>query len=597
MERALPIRRLVWVQRAAEAVDDFVGGGRLPLFFAWVACGVVVLLVLFVGYMTVVAGLPTEPDLTLQNYIDAIDSYLFRRVLPNTAVVGIGTVAVVLFFSVPLAWLLHRTNVPLRELWTTLIAVAVIVPGFLKAMGWILLLSPKIGLINKFLMGLFGLEQAPFSITNVWGIAFVQGLMLTPTMFFLLAGPVRSMDPSLEEAAQVSGATLWKTMRRVSLPVLWPAILGGAIYVLMTAISIFEVAALLGGIGATPVLATELFLNTTPIGSEGAIPRYGMAGVYGLLIAIPSLIALFYYRRVIERGHRYAVVTGKGYRPRDFDLGRCRYLGLLFVLFYLLLAVVLPLLMLLWASLLPRLAMPSVEALSLVSLKRYWGIMDIIGGYGVIANTVVLVVATPTVVLFFSFMISWVVVRTRVWGRGMMDTIAMLPHAIPGLGFAFALTVVAIIAAKWVPWLPLYQTLGVIILANAVNRLSYATRITNAALLQVGRELEESAQVCGARRLGTMWWVMVPLIRPSLVFGGLWTGLLVFREISMALMLSGPNNQVLSVRIWAKWESGALSEASALGVVMVLVMGILIFVLQRRERLQLVEGQQQARPG
>jgi len=597
MERALPIRRLVWVQRAAEAVDDFVGGGRLPLFFAWVACGVVVLLVLFVGYMTVVAGLPTEPDLTLQNYIDAIDSYLFRRVLPNTAVVGIGTVAVVLFFSVPLAWLLHRTNVPLRELWTTLIAVAVIVPGFLKAMGWILLLSPKIGLINKFLMGLFGLEQAPFSITNVWGIAFVQGLMLTPTMFFLLAGPVRSMDPSLEEAAQVSGATLWKTMRRVSLPVLWPAILGGAIYVLMTAISIFEVAALLGGIGATPVLATELFLNTTPIGSEGAIPRYGMAGVYGLLIAIPSLIALFYYRRVIERGHRYAVVTGKGYRPRDFDLGRCRYLGLLFVLFYLLLAVVLPLLMLLWASLLPRLAMPSVEALSLVSLKRYWGIMDIIGGYGVIANTVVLVVATPTVVLFFSFMISWVVVRTRVWGRGMMDTIAMLPHAIPGLGFAFALTVVAIIAAKWVPWLPLYQTLGVIILANAVNRLSYATRITNAALLQVGRELEESAQVCGARRLGTMWWVMAPLIRPSLVFGGLWTGLLVFREISMALMLSGPNNQVLSVRIWAKWESGALSEASALGVVMVLVMGILIFVLQRRERLQLVEGQQQARPG
>ena len=241
--------------------------------------------------------------------------------------------------------------------------------------------------------------------------------------------------------------------------------------------------------------------------------------------------------------------------------------------------------------------MPSVEALSLVSLKRYWGIMDIIGGYGVIANTVVLVVATPTVVLFFSFMISWVVVRTRVWGRGMMDTIAMLPHAIPGLGFAFALTVVAIIAAKWVPWLPLYQTLGVIILANAVNRLSYATRITNAALLQVGRELEESAQVCGARRLGTMWWVMAPLIRPSLVFGGLWTGLLVFREISMALMLSGPNNQVLSVRIWAKWESGALSEASALGVVMVLVMGILIFVLQRGERLQLVEGQQQARPG
>ena len=596
MDRTSILRPSVWTQGAAEAAGDFVSL-RLPLFFAWFACAVVVLLVLFVGYMTFVSGLPTEPTFSLQNYTDVFDSYLFRRVIPNTAIVGVGTVVVVVFFSVPLAWLLHRTNVPLREFWTTLIAVAVIVPGFLKAMGWIMLLSPKIGLINKFLMYLFGLQEAPFSVTNVWGVAFVQGLMLTPTMFFLLAGPVRSMDPALEEAAQVSGAPMWKTMMRVSLPVLWPAILGGAIYTFMTAISIFEVAALLGGIGKTPMLATELFLNLRPLQAESMIPRYGMAGVYGLLIAVPSLIALYYYLRVIEKGHRYAVVTGKGYRPRDFDLGRGRYLALLFVLLYLLLAVVFPILVLVWASLLPRLTMPSVEALSLVSLKWYWGILDIIGGFKVIVNTVLLTVVTPVVVLFFSFMISWVVVRARVRGRTMMDTIAMLPHAIPGLGFAFALLVVAILAVKWVPWLPLYQTIGIIIIANGVNRLSYVTRITNAALLQIGRELEESAQVCGARRLGTMWWVIAPLIRPSLVFGGIWTGLLVFREIGVALMLSASSNQVLSVRIWTAWEQGQLSEASALGVVMVLVMGIIIFVAQSVAGLRLIQAAPQARIG
>ena len=201
-------------------------------------------------------------------------------------------------------------------------------------------------------------------------------------------------------------------------------------------------------------------------------------------------------------------------------------------------------------------------------------------------------VVTPIVVPFFSFMISWVVVKTRIRGRGALDTIAMLPHAIPGLGFAFALTVVAIVAAKWMPWLPLYQTIGVIIIANVLNRLSYTTRITNAALLQVGKELEESAQVCGARRLGTIWWVMVPLIRPSLLFGGLWTGLLVFREISMALMLTGPNNIVLSVRIWEEWQRGGHNEASAIGVVMVLVMGVLIFAIQRFGGLRLVGTQQ-----
>jgi iron(III) transport system permease protein len=199
----------------------------------------------------------------------------------------------------------------------------------------------------------------------------------------------------------------------------------------------------------------------------------------------------------------------------------------------------------------------------------------------------VLTVVTPLVVLFFGFMISWVVVRTRIKARQVMDTIAMLPHAFPGLGFAFALTVLAIVAAKWLPWLPLYQSLGIIIIANVVNRLSYVTRITNAALLQVGKELEESAHVCGARRLGTMWWVIAPLIRPSLLFGGLWTGLLVFREITMALMLSGPNNQVLSVRVWHEWERGHLSEASALGIVMVLVMATLMLVGQRVWKLQM----------
>jgi iron(III) transport system permease protein len=157
------------------------------------------------------------------------------------------------------------------------------------------------------------------------------------------------------------------------------------------------------------------------------------------------------------------------------------------------------------------------------------------------------------------------------------------------------LTVAAIVAAKWAPWLPLYQTLGIVILANVVNRLSYVTRITNAALLQVGRELEESAQVCGARRLGTMWWVVAPLVRSSLLFGGLWTGLLVFREVSMPLMLAGPENQVLSVRIWAKWESGALNEAAALGVVMVLAMATIIFVAQRITGQRLAQAQQQTK--
>jgi iron(III) transport system permease protein len=211
-------------------------------------------------------------------------------------------------------------------------------------------------------------------------------------------------------------------------------------------------------------------------------------------------------------------------------------------------------------------------------------------GVDVIVNTVVLTVVAPLMVLFFSFMISWVVVRTRVRGRKIVDLIAMLPHAIPGLGFAFALTircdfggeVGAMDSAVSDSWdYRDSQCRDAVIVRDADHECGVVA----------GRERTGGiAQVCGAKRLGTMWWVVAPLVRSSLIFGGLWTGLLVFREISLPLMLSGPRNRVLSVRIWQAWEQGHLSEASALGVVMVLVMGTIVFIAQRAWHVSVAAG-------
>jgi len=262
-------------------------------------------------------------------------------------------------------------------------------------------------------------------------------------------------------------------------------------------------------------------------------------------------------------------------------LGSLRYPAILFVLFYLALAVFLPFAVLLWASLLPSLRMPSVEALSLVSFKWYSEIHYLLGGFDVMRNTLLLVVGSSALVLFFSFMISWVVVRTKLRTRRLVDTISMLPHAIPGIGFAFALLIAGIMTAKWFPWVPFYNTVWIIIAGNVLNRLSYATRITNAALIQVQQELEDAALICGARKWVSMLRVMMPLIRPSLVFAGLWTALLVFREVSMALLLIGPKNKVLATQLWILWRQGDLSQASALSIVLILITGLLILVVQR----------------
>lgn len=559
-------------------------GNKIPLFFGWLLCGLILFLVLVVLAASFIVDLPINSRLSLGNYHSALDGYLFVEVLPNTLAIGLGTVAIALFFSVPLAWLLNRTNVPFSSTFMTLMAVTVIIPGFLKGIGWLLLLSPSMGLINKFLMGSLNLKDAPFDIGTLTGIAFIQGLMLTPVIVFMMAHPMRALDPSLEEASEVSGVNRWKTMLRINLPLIWPAILGGAIYVFMVAISIFEIPALLGGLGGkNPVLATELFLNIYTY--SASTPRYGISGVYGVLISVPTLIALYFYYCTIRQGHRYVTVTGRGYRPKTYDLGPFKYVGMLFVLFYLALAALLPFLVLVWVSVLPYLRMPSSEALSMVSFQGYAQVLASPYIRPVIWNTMILIVSVSVVVVFFSFMISWIVTRTKLRVRGAMDSIVMLPQALPNIGFALALLVLGLMARKWIPWIPFFGTVGIIAVAYVVVRMPYATRIINAAFLQVGQELEEAAAVCGARR-STIWRrVVVPIIGQALVFAGLWTALLSFREVTVALMLTSLHNRVLAVQVWTMWGTGDVRQAAALGVLMVLAMTVIfLFTLRLTSR-------------
>ncbi len=587
MQRVEVAKRLGWFEQVGERLKETLSPMSitqgLPLVCSWLILSFIVALLLFVFYMTFVPGLPTEPGLTLKHWVNIAHSGMLTEVVPNTLIVGFGTVIVSTCFSLPLAWLLNRTTLPFRNTFITMMAMVVIVPGFITAMGWIMLVNDRIGLINKAIGSLMGLETVPLTVVNnPFGIAWVLGLVLTPTMFFLISGPMRTLDPTLEEAAAVAGLNQWRTLLRVSSPLMWPATLAGMIYTFMTAISIFEVPAMLGAAsGKVPVLSTELFYAVRPGGNDLADIAYGAAGVYGTLIAVPSIVALYFYLRVLTRAKRYEVITGKAYRPRDMDLGSYNWLGLGFVLLYLGLAVVLPMTVLAWSSLLPYLMMPSVEALSKVNLSNYDDLLINLGGISVVRNTLVLMVSVSLLVLFFSFMISWLVVRAKVRLHKLMDVIAMLPHAIPGLAFAFSLVMLGIVVSLWFPNLPLLGTLGIIVVANVINRLSYGTRITNAALVQVQQELEECAQLCGARNATIMWRIIVPLVKPSLVYAGLWTAMLTFREVSMALMLSESHNRVLSVSIWGLWQTGNLGIAESVSVVMVLTMGVLmVFALR-----------------
>jgi len=550
------------------------------------AGGLLVLLAVIVGVpvamvvlMSLRTGFPGEGGpLTLANFISVYADRSTYEVLVNTVLFATGTVAVTLLFAVPLVWLLMRTDIPLKKTIFVLLTVGILIPVFLRTIAWILLLSPRIGLLNQWLSQIFGLEEPPLNLYNITGMAFVQGVSFVPSAFFMLAAAYRSMDPSLEEAAYTSGVGKLRTFLKINIPITMPAIAAVMVYLFMTGIAVFEIPAIIGLPARILVLSSLIYSSANP---ATGLPDYGTAGAYGGVMLLAGLILAYFYVRVVRQGKKYTVITGRGYRPRELALGRWKWPAMAFVFFYLAIEVFIPFLVLLWTSLLPYMRLPSAAALATISLKNYLSIPDYVGARPFI-NTAILMIAVPTTTMVLSVLVSWVVIRTQVSFRGFLDTLAFVPHAVPGILIAVGL---AYLGLAYRSIFPLYGTVLIIVLGHTIHWIAYGTRTTNSVMIQVHRELEEAGKVSGASTPRVLIRIVLPLVAAGILNSWIWVGMLSYREVTMALTLYTRHNVVISTVVWQFWGSGWIPEVSALGVVLILfaviVVGALRIVLSR----------------
>lgn len=541
---------------------------RTPFLILLLTLAVVLGPILTALWFSFRTGLPGFPSpYTLKNYFDALGSWKFYGVFLNTLGLGIGTIITVLVFAVPLSWLLARTDLAAKNLWLTLLSVEILIPGFLKAFAWILLLNPRTGMINVALMMLLGLERAPINVYTLPAISFIQGLSLAPPAVFMMVTAFRAMDVSLEESARVHGMRYSAIARRITLPLMMPALVAALLYYFVTAIETFEIPAILGLPSRIFVVTTLVYESTQP---DAGLPNYGAASSIGILLSAFSTAGLYFYFRTLRRASQYAVITGKGYRTREIALGKWRWAAVAFVLIYLLPALILPFLTLIWASLFQYLQAPSLRALSLASVDAYTKVWDA-AGPAVLKNTVLLMIATATLVMLLSVLISWVVIRTRFKWKRLLDAAAFLPHAVPSVVFALALAIFALSLR-----LPIYGTIFILIFGNTIKCLGWGTRTVNSTIIQIHKELEEAGRVHGMARFHVLRKIILPLIAPSLISGWMWIALLALREVTMALMLYSSRNVVISTQIWSLWRADT-AQAAALGVVLVIVIAVVWF--------------------
>ena len=544
--------------------------------FLMIVIGVPVVMVVLMSLRT---GFPGETvPLTLENYLEVYANPRTYQVLLNTLFFAVASVSVSLVITVPLVWILMRTDIPLKKTIYVLLTIGILIPVFLRTIAWIILLSPRIGLLNKWLQQIFDLAGPPFNLYSLTGMAFVQGVSFVPGAFFMLAAAYRSMDPSLEEAAYTSGVGKLRTFFKINIPITWPAIAAVMVYLFMTALAVFEVPAIIGLPARILVLSSLIFQSTTP---TTGLPDYGMAGAYGAIMLVFGLVFAFLYVRLVKQGKKYTVITGRGYRPREIALGPWKWPALAFVFSYLSIEVFIPFLVLLWTSLLPYLQLPSADALPLLTFKHYREIPAHVGAKPFI-NTLILMFVVPTLTMFLSVLVSWVVIRTHVSFRGFLDTLAFVPHAVPGILMAVGL---AYLGLSYRDVFPLYGTIFIIIIAHTINWIAYGTRTTNSVMIQVHRELEEAGRVSGASVPRVLWKIVLPLIAAGVLNSWVWIGLLSYREVTMALTLYTRNNVVISTVVWQFWGSGWVPQVAALGVILILfaalVVGTVRVVLSR----------------
>jgi iron(III) transport system permease protein len=527
------------------------------------------LFLLWSSFRSAPIGFPSE--LTLKNYANAYGDPRTYSVFGTTVVFAVSAALIALFFGVIFAWLLERTNVPCKETLYALMPVPVAVPGVLFSIGWVLLLSPQIGVINLSLRWIFDLAEAPINIYSLSGMIFLEGLHLIPVTFLMIAGAFRRMDPALEEASAVAGGGLLRTLWGVTLRVLLPSILAAYIYVLISAMESFEIPGVIGLRAGIHVMALRIYLAASQPPTD-----YGLVSTYAVLLLVISAVLIYLYGKILNQADRFATITGKAYRPKVIDLGVWKYAALALFAGYFLLTVILPLLILLWASLLPFYQIPSAQALKKLSWENYRAIWEIPKVGLAFRNSVVMILLAPTVTMLICSVISWFIVKGQSRGRRLLDILTFLPHAIPGI-----VTGVSLMWVYLVLPIPIYGTIWILLAAYVTGRISFSTRVMNAAMAQLHKELEEASYASGGSWLRTFWRITLPLLMPAFINGWIFSAIAVGRAIGSVIMLYSPSTIVVPVMVWELWNNGEVPSTAALGVMIILFL-ITATVLARK---------------
>jgi iron(III) transport system permease protein len=505
---------------------------------------------------------------TLAHYISAYSDPLTYQLLFNSFIFAGGSALLATVLATILAWISIRTNAPFRKFFELTAIVPNIFPPVMLAVSWTVLLSPRTGLINRFLMLLFDLSEAPLNVYSLWGMIFVESLITVPLAFLMVSASLYSMDPSLEESARVAGSSNLQIAWRITLPIVRPALLASGMLNFVRAIESFDTPAIIALPARIEVFTTKIYREAI-----GAFPpNQNLAAAYGVSLLFITMLFVYFYRHLTARSERYVTVTGRGYRPMIIDLGPWRYAASALAGVILILIVVLPFMILTYVSFISYIHVPSAKTWELLTLDNYRSNLTDSRTYRALQNSLFLAVVGATVCMLLAALTAWVTTKTKTAGRGLIEAMTFIPWAFPGTALAIGLLWTYV----YVP-LPIYGTLWILLIGYITRFLPYGLRTMTSTIVQLHDDLQQASMVCGASFMTTFRRILLPLLRPGFIAGWIILATIYLREFSTSIFLYSPGSEPLGPLLYHFYVDGNLGPMCSLAlIVSVVCIGLIV---------------------
>jgi len=527
-------------------------------------------LIVMVGFLTVSPvvmlllgsfseGLGAFGTFTLEKYVKSYTDPALLEIIVHTIVFIIGSALVATGLAVFMAYLNTRTDIPFKVLFQVISIVPMMIPHILFAVSWGLLLNPSNGLINLVLKQILNLQDSPFNIYSLPGMILVEGLLDLPVSYLIIAPAMSSFDVSLEESSKVCGSSNLRTLFKITLPVLRPAILASVTLVAIRSLESFAVPSALGMPGRIYLLSTHIYR----IIATGFAADYGMAAAVGMSALAASVTLIVLYRHLTSESEKYVTISARGYRPGLIELHRAKIPLFIIVALLSFILIVLPVLVLLYTSLVPYSMVPSLKAFGMMSWKHWVAVLKDPISLLSLKNSLFLGVVGATLGVALTLFVSYTIVKVRTTASGILESLSFLSFSFPGI-------VIGVGFMWFFVRTPLYATIGSLLIGYIATYLPYGIRPLSSAFIQIHRDLEESSRVCGGGMFYTLRRIIVPLLIPGIVSAWILMATMFVRELSVSVVLSRPGNEVLAVQILRFAEDGLWGRLSALGILMII---------------------------